>query len=165
MNYKTILSGLLGSALLMTATQLYAEAPAKKGDKPVYGEYRDWPILGVSHRTEKNSMRAIVGNDVAIKAARSGKFDPWPDGTIIGKLVWKERPHPQWPSAIVPGEFSGAEAMIKDSKKYAETGGWGFGHWEGDKLVMNDKEKSATCFACHTAAKDTDHMFTIPVLR
>ncbi|MGR8931989.1 MAG: cytochrome P460 family protein [Gammaproteobacteria bacterium] len=163
MNYKTISSGLIGATLLLSATELCAET-AKSG-KAVYGEYRDWPILGVSHRTEKNSMRAIVGNDVAIKAARSGNTNPWPDGTIIGKITWKERPHPKWPSAIVPGEFTGAEAMVKDSKKFKETAGWGFARWEGDKLVMNDKEKSDTCFACHTTAKDSDYMFTIPVLR
>lgn len=156
----------IGLLLLgMTTTLAFAEAPTAKNDKPVYGEYKDWRVIGVSHRTEKNTLRSIVGNDIAIEAARSGKIDPWPDGTVIGKLVWKERPHPKWPTAIVPGEFNGAEAMIKDSKKYAKTGGWGFAHWEGDKLVMNSKEKSDTCFACHTAAKDTDYMFTIPVLQ
>ncbi len=160
-----VMTGSLLATLVLATANVYAESPAPKPEKIVHGEYKDWRLLGVSHRTEKNSMRAIVGNDVAIEAARSGKFQPWPDGTVIGKIVWKERPHPQWPSAIVPGEFTGAEAMIKDSKKYAETGGWGFAHWEGEKLVMNDKEKSAKCFACHTAAKDTDHMFTIPALQ
>ncbi len=158
------MTGALLGALLLTLSNAYAETPAAKADKPVHGEYRDWRVLGVSHRTEKNTLRSIVGNDKAIEAARSGKIKPWPDGAVIGKIVWKERPHPNWPSAIVPGEFSAAEAMIKDSKKFAETGGWGFGHWEGDKLVMNSKEKSAECFACHTTVKDADYVFTIPAL-
>lgn len=163
MKFHIFTSGLLG-AVFLSLGNAYAEAPAAKADKPVHGEYRDWRVLGVSHRTEKNTLRAIVGNDAAIEAARAGKVNPWPDGAIIGKIIWKERPHPNWPSAIVPGEFSGAEAMIKDSKKFAETGGWGFGHWVGDKLVMHNKEKSAECFACHTTVKDADYVFTIPAL-
>lgn len=154
----------LAAVALLNLGNAYAETPVAKAEKPVHGEYRDWRVLGVSHRTEKNTLRAIVGNDKAIEAGRAGKINPWPDGAIIGKIVWKERPHPNWPSAIVPGEFAKAEAMIKDSKKFPETGGWGFGHWEGDKLVMNTKEQSAECFACHTAVKDADYVFTIPAL-
>ena len=148
----------------LTIATVQAEAPAA-AEKPVYGEYRDWRVLGVSHRLDKKFVRAIVGNDMAIDAARSGKTMPWPDGAIIAKLSWKEQTHPNWPQAIVPGEFVGAEAMIKDSKKFPETGGWGFGHWEGNTLVMNDKEKSATCFACHTPMKDHDYVYTAPVLQ
>ena len=156
---------LLASALAMTATQLHAEAPAAKADKPVHGEYKDWLTLSVSHRLDKKLVRSILGNDIAIKAARAGNTKPWPDGTIFAKVGWKEKVHPNWANAIVPGEFAGAEAMVKDSKKYAETGGWGFGHWEGEKLVMNDKEKSAPCFACHTTVKDADFVFTVPALQ
>jgi hypothetical protein len=155
--------------LLLTATALLtfnmAHAESTPADKPVYGEYRDWRVLGVSHRLDKKFVRSILGNDIAINAGRAGKTLPWPDGTIFAKLSWKEQVHPKWPQAIVPGEFAGAEAMVKDSKKFAETGGWGFGHWEGKNLVMNDKEKSATCFACHTTVKDNDYVFTAPVLQ
>jgi hypothetical protein len=148
----------------LTIATVGAEAPAA-AEKPIYGEYKDWRVLGVSHRLDKKFVRAILGNHVAIDAARSGKIMPWPDGVIIAKLSWKEQTHPNWPQAIVPGEFVGAEAMIKDSKKFPETGGWGFGHWEGNTLVMNDKEKSATCFACHTPMKDYDYVYTTPVLQ
>ena len=130
----------------------------------VHGEYKDWRVLGVSHRLDKKFVRSILGNDIAIAAARSGKTGPWPDGSIIAKLSWKEQTHANWPNAVVPGEFAGAEAMVKDSKKYAETGGWGFGHWEGTKLVMHDKEKSATCFACHSPMKASDYVYTQPQL-
>lgn len=158
---KTITAALLFTAAAFT-TASRAEAPAAK---PVHGEYKDWLTLSVSHRLEKQLMRTILGNDVAVKAARAGNTKPWPDGAIIAKVGWKEKKHPNWPQAVVPGEFAGAEAMIKDSKKYAETGGWGFGHWEGSKLVMNDKEKSATCFACHTPMKNNDYVYTAPVLQ
>lgn len=153
---------LLAAAAFTTATTLHAET---KAAKPVHGEYKDWLTLSVSHRLDKHLVRSILGNDVAIKAARAGNTKPWPDGTIFAKVGWKEKTDPNWPQAVVPGEFAGAEAMVKDSKKFAETGGWGFGHWEGDKLVMNDKEKSATCFACHTPMKDNDYVYTSPVLQ
>lgn len=67
---------LLAAATLTVSSALYAEAPTQKPAKPVHGEYKDWPVLGVSHRQEKTSVRAIVGNDVAIKAARNGKITP-----------------------------------------------------------------------------------------
>lgn len=151
-------------ASILTITTVQAENLAT-AEKPVHGEYKDWRVLGVSHRLDKKFVRAIIGNDVAINAARSGKTKPWPDGTIIAKLSWKEQIHPNWQQAIVPGKFVGAEAMLKDSKKFPETGGWGFGHWEGKSLVMNDKEKSATCFACHTPMKEHDYIYTAPALQ
>lgn len=58
-----------------------------------------------------------------------------------------------------------AAAMVKDSKKYSNTGGWGFGHWEGEKLVMNDKTQSTTCFACHAPMKNNDYVYTFPALQ
>ena len=133
--------------------------------KPEHGEYRDWRVLGVSLRHDKSSMRAIVGNDIAINAARAGKTKPWPDGSIIAKIKWAERKHPNWEQASVPGEFTAAEAMVKDSKKYAETGGWGFGIWEGKTLKMYDKAQSAPCFACHLPMKDSDYVYTLPNLQ
>jgi len=150
-------------ATILTSPSLFAETSLT--EKPVHGEYKDWRVLAVSHRLEKKFVRAIVGNDIAINAARAGKTKPWPDGAIIAKLSWKEKPHPSWPQAVIPGEFAGAEAMVKDSKKFQETGGWGFGHWEGQTLVMNEKEKSATCFACHSPMKDSDYVYTVPALQ
>ncbi len=157
-NY-TIGGCLLGTALLVLNTGYAETAPAGKTE---HGEYRDWRLLGVSLRHEKNSMRAIVGNDAAIQAARADKVNPWPDGAVIGKIKWGERKHPKWEQASVPAEFTAAEAMVKDGKKYAKTGGWGFGIWEGKVLKMLDQEKSAECFACHTLAKDSDYVFTLP---
>lgn len=163
MNKNTFSGLLLAATALLTVNAAFAEtAPAAK---PEHGEYRDWRLLGVSLRHDKNSMRAIVGNHVAIAAARAGKVKPWPDGSIIAKIKWGERKHPNWEQATVPGEFTAAEAMVKDSKKYAETGGWGFGIWEGKTLKMLDQEKSAPCFACHLPMKDSDYVYTLPNLQ
>ena len=142
-----------------------AQAETKAEAQPVYGDYKDWRVLGVSHRQEKKFVRAILGNTVAIHAGRAGKTQPWPDGSVIAKLSWHEKIHPNWPQAVVPGEFAGAEAMVKDSVKYRETGGWGFGHWEGQTLVMNNQEQTQTCFACHTVMKERDYVFTTPAFQ
>jgi len=150
----------LVSILLTVLPQVHADtAPSEKAE---HGDYIDWRVLGVSHRLDKKYVRSIVGNNAAIKAGRFGTTLPWPDGVIIAKVSWKEHMHSHWPQAVVTGEFAGAEAMVKDSKKYSETGGWGFGHWEGKTLLMNDKAQSATCFSCHTIMKDKDYVFTVP---
>jgi hypothetical protein len=49
--------------------------------------YKDWAVISATHRTDHKSIRIIVGNDIAIKAARSGQTNPWPDGSVIGKMV------------------------------------------------------------------------------
>ena len=162
--YKKYLLGIIALWACGGIAAAFAENPAATV-KPVHGAYRDWRVLGVSHRLDKKYVRAILGNDIAINAGRTAKTNPWPDGSIIAKLSWKEHSHERWPQAVIPGEFAGAEAMIKDSKKYPETGGWAFAHWEGGNLVINDQEKTATCFACHTIMKDRDYVFTEPALQ
>ncbi|WP_305907373.1 cytochrome P460 family protein [Methylomarinum sp. Ch1-1] len=153
----------LGIGAIFLASTVWAESEV--ANKPVHGEYKDWRLLSVSHRLEKKTLRAILGNDKAIEAARQGKTTPWPDGAILAKVVWKERQHPNWPQAIVPADFAAAEAMIKDSKKYASTGGWGFAHWQDNKLVMHDKETAAKCYACHVPMKDHDYVYTFNALQ
>lgn len=151
----------LMTVLLSFSTLTNAESSAANyAVKPVFGEYQDWSLLAVSHRLDKKTLRAILGNDAAIGAARHGHVNPWPDGTVLAKVVWKESVHPNWTQAIVPGAFEKAEAMVKDSKKYSSTGGWGFGFWEGKKLVMYDEAKAKECFACHTPMKQHDYVYT-----
>ena len=150
-------------ALISTTAQSETVKPAPNGIKiPQY--YKNWRLIGVSHREDNNSLRAILGNPVAIKAARTGKTDPWPDGTILAKLVWKDRQHPLWDKATVPGELVHSEFMIKDSSKYSATGGWGFARWKGMKQEPYGKDASFVqeCFGCHTPAKNTDYVFTMP---
>jgi hypothetical protein len=126
--------------------------------------YRDWPVISVSHRDDNNTLRAILGNHIAVKAARAGKTNPWPDGAILGKLVWKDTTHEKWQKAIVPGDFVHAEFMIKDSEKYTATGGWGFARWKGLDQMPYGKDASFVqeCFGCHTPVKDNDYVFTRP---
>jgi len=163
---KVTLGLFLSAASVCLSATVMAETKTTEGAaKPAHGEYIDWRLLSVSHREDKKTLRAILANDTAIAAARKDQTKPWPDGSVLAKVVWKESIHPNWSQAIVPGEFASAEAMIKDSKKYAGTGGWGFGHWEGNKLVMHEETKAKECFACHMPMKDNDYVYTFSALK
>ncbi len=127
--------------------------------------YKNWKLIGVSHRLDKGSLRSILGNATAIKAARSAKTAVWPDGAVLAKLVWKDRRHPDWDKAVVPGELQHVEFMIKDAKKYKKTGGWGYARWVGQALKpygANADGAEQECFVCHTAVKANDYVFTYP---
>ena len=139
-------------------------APAPNGIELPAG-YKDWRLISVAHRSDKPTMRAVLGNDIAIQAARSGKTNPWPDGAIIAKLVWKNAQHPNWAAATVPGDFVHAEFMLKDSKKYATTGGWGWARWTGmeQKPYGANADFTQECVACHQPMKNNDLVFTKPV--
>ena len=126
--------------------------------------YRDWRFISVAHEEGNlNSFAAVLGNDVAIKAYREGKL-PYPDGTIIAALHYSHAASDEnnkvfgRAQSFTPGVPTNIQFMVKDSKKYAATGGWGFGHFKdgkpGDEAFMN------TCFACHNQAKARDLVFT-----
>ena len=78
--------------------------------------WQNWASIAVSHRTDNNTIRVILGNDVAVKAARAGDTNPWPDGAILGKVVWKDTQLENWKTATVPGAFVHAEFMFRNAK-------------------------------------------------
>lgn len=121
--------------------------------------WQNWGTVAVSHRTDNNTIRTILGNDIAVKAARAGKTNPWPDGAILGKVVWKDTQLKDWSTATAPGKFIHAEFMFKDSKKYSGTYNWGWARWVG--LEQKPFEKGAqVCITCHTPVKKRDWVFT-----
>lgn len=125
--------------------------------------WQSWATIAVSHRTDNESVRVILGNDIAVKAAREGNTNPWPDGAILGKVVWKEKELEDWSPAIVPSEFVHAEFMFKDAKKYTETYGWGWARWVG----LDQKPFSGgmdVCTSCHTPVAKQDWVFTEPAI-
>ncbi|MBF0564968.1 MAG: cytochrome P460 family protein [Nitrospirae bacterium] len=126
--------------------------------------YRNWPVISVTHRVDNDSMRAILGNDVAREAIEKGTTKPWPDNATFVKVSWKAIKHENWNTAFVPGDFIQLEVMKKDSKKYAETGGWGFARWRGTDLKPYGKDATFVqeCFGCHTPVKDRDYVYTKP---
>jgi hypothetical protein len=136
---------------------------------PIFGielpaGYREWGLISVAREEGKlNDLRAILGNDVAIKAARQGKL-PYPDGTTIARLAWGYDPleesekafgHPQ--SFVARTPRNGVQFMVKDSKKYAATGGWGFAQFDDGKPAS--EAVNNTCFACHEIVRARDLVF------
>ena len=133
--------------------------------------YRDWRLIAVSRLTSAkgSQLRAESGNDIAIKAYREGKL-PFPEGAIIAAHHWKEVSSEEnnqvlakgFPGAgiqsFVPGTGVNMQFMVKDSKKYAATGGWGFGDFTNGK--PGNPKLMHTCFGCHEPARDHDFVFT-----
>jgi hypothetical protein len=126
--------------------------------------YRDWPVISVAYEGGNiNSLGVKLGNDVAIKAFREGKL-PFPDGTTIAAVHWAYSPSEEnnkifgRVQSFVPGPGTNVQVMIKDSKKYAATGGWGFGHFNKDGTLGSDALMK-TCFPCHARAS-RDFVFT-----
>ena len=127
--------------------------------------YRDWRLISVAHEEgDLHSFAAVLGNDVAIKAYREGKV-LFPDGTLIAALHYRHVPSEEnnkvfgRDQSFVPGLPTNIQFMIKDSKKYAATGGWGFGHFQDGK-PSTDETMMKTCFACHQQMKARDLVFT-----
>lgn len=142
-----------------------ADVPPAPNGITLPAGYKDWRVISTSKRSDNNTLRVILGNDVAIKAAREGKTNPWPNGAMLAKVGWKDATHEVWKAATVPGDFVQAEFMVKDSAKYAATGGWGFARWVGmdQKPYGKDASFVQECFGCHTPMKDNDWVFTHPV--
>jgi hypothetical protein len=143
---------------------------ADDGSAPIFGiklpdGYRDWRLISVAHEEGKlNDLRAILGNDVAIEAFREGKR-PFPDGTIIARLAWSYDPlaesaqaFGQAQSFVAGAPKNGVQFMVKDSSKYASTGGWGFAHFDDGKPA--DEAMHKACFSCHEVVEDRDFVFT-----
>ena len=136
---------------------------------PIFGVkippgYRDWRLISVAHEEGNlNDLRAILGNDVAIKASRGGKL-PYPDGTIIARLAWSydplaesEKAFGRHQSFVAGPPKNGVQFMVKDSRKYASTGGWGFAHFDDGKPASEAVHN--TCFSCHAIVKARDFVF------
>jgi hypothetical protein len=128
-------------------------------------DYKQWSPIGVSHRTDKHSLRLILANPIAKKAIEMGKTNPWPNGSMIGKIVWKDSRHKDWKSATVPGRLIHTEFMLKDAIKYKKTGGWGFARWLGNnQKPFGNTSSEHECYSCHLNAKNTDIVFTRPIV-
>ncbi len=126
--------------------------------------YRDWQWISSAHEAGNlNSLGAVLGNDIAIKAYREGKL-PFPDGTIIAALHYRHVASEEnnkvfgQAQSFVPGTPTNIQFMVKDSTKYAATGGWGFGHFADGK--PGDVAFMKSCFPCHEKTKATDLLFT-----
>jgi hypothetical protein len=148
-------------------------ASSTSNASPIYGVtippgFRDWKLIAVDQLVigKVDQLRAQLGNEIAIKAFKDGKV-PFPDGTIIAALHWT-RVLSEDNNKVLNGPFPGAQSfvigsavnvqfMVKDSKKYASTGGWGFADFKDGK--PGDEALHKACFPCHEPAKAHDFVF------
>src|ERR1700723_3891015 len=160
------------SAMTLAALVTYLAAAAEHADgeaAPIFGikifaGYRDWKLISVAHEAGNlNDIRAVLGNDIAIKSYREGR-QSFPDGAIIARLAWNyvasEENNKVFgrDQSFVAGAPINVQFMVEDAKKYAATGGWGFAQFNDGK--PDAKAPLNTCFACHVPARARDFVFT-----
>jgi len=134
--------------------------------------YEAWEAIAIS-RNEK-ALAMTLGNPAMIAAYRAGfpgNGKPVPDGAKMAKVHWVPKQNEFFPDATVPGTLLNIDFMVKDSKRFADSGGWGYAVFEydapsdtfkpGTSASKPPQNNDAKCgFACHTVAKDRDYVFT-----
>jgi hypothetical protein len=175
MSIQTVLSVVV--ALLLVAFGRIALATQDKYSVQVPGGlslsecrgYEDWADVAVSHPADK--INVIVANQVMIEAYRAGipgNGKPFPDGAKVVKIHWKPEKSAEAPFPVaVPGTLIGLGCMVRDSKRFADSGNWGWAQFDydaaSDTFTPNTSLQSndAKCgFACHTIVKAKDYVFT-----
>lgn len=158
-------AGTIGAMALRTGHANQELAPTFVTQIP--DGYRDWKLVSVAHEEGNlNDIRAILGNDLAIATYREGKL-PFPEGAIIGRIAWKYVPSEEnnkvfgRQQSFIAGDPPPwyLQFMVKDSKKYAATGGWGYAQFDKDGKPAPEADLKK-CFPCHQAIKDRDFVFT-----
>ena len=156
------------------AAEQYAKWIAT-GDRPASGvqdapngiaflpDYKNWQTVSTTDRFDNNTLRVILGNDVATKAIAGNHINPWPDGTVFAKVAWQQQPNAD--GMVRSGAFVQVEFMIRDSRKYAATKGWGWARWRGGGLTPYGKDAGFTseCIGCHAPLRQNDYVFTYPL--
>jgi hypothetical protein len=162
---SVVLVALVG--VLGYASRAFGDADGEAA--PIYGikippGFRDWTVISVAHEAgNNNDLRAVLGNGLAIKAYREGKL-PFPDGAIIARLAWSYVSSEEndkvfgRAQSFVAGSPINLQLSVKDSKKYASTGGWGYAQFKDGKPASEAIHE--TCAPCHQPAKARDFVYT-----
>ena len=134
--------------------------------------YEAWQVVSLSHHG--NLLAATLANPVMINAylaGAPGNGKPFPDGARLAKIHWNAKKLETFPTALVPGTLHDVDFMVKDSKRFADSGGWGYAAFEYDASsntfrpgTLADKPPQANdarCgYACHSIVKARDYVFT-----
>ena len=134
--------------------------------------YEDWQVVSISQ--DGNLIAAILANPVMIDAYRAGvpgNGKKFPDGAKMAKIHWNPKKMETFPAATVPGTLHDVDFMVKDSKRFADSGGWGWAVFKYDAAsdtftpgTLADKPPQANdarCgYACHTIVAKKDYVFT-----
>jgi hypothetical protein len=129
--------------------------------------YERWQVVAVSQAESLNLIEVIVANPVMIEAYQAGipgNGKPFPDGAKMAKIHWNAIKSPEAPApTIVPGTLHDIDLMVRDSKRFANTGSWGYAEFDYDASSDTFKPlgKGADCgYACHTIVAKKDYVFT-----
>ena len=159
-----VLAGVVAGTSPSSGQADEAAAAISEGKLPT--GYRDWRLISVAREEGTlDDIRAVLGNDIAIKAYRE-RQPPFPEGTIIARLAWSydasdenNKTFGKAQSFVAGHPKNGVQFMVKDSKKYASTGGWKYAQFDDGK-PLTDNAMLQKCFDCHEAIKDRDYVFT-----
>jgi hypothetical protein len=136
--------------------------------------YEGWQVISVSYNGGR--LAVILGNPAminAFKAGIPGNGKPFPDGAKMAKIHWDPTKNEFAPGPpLVPNTLHDIDFMVKDSKRFADSGGWGYGEFEydaptaafrpGTSADQPPQANDAKCgFACHTIAAKQDYVFTV----
>jgi len=164
--------GVLGGSAISGPDKYTVKVPGGLAFSDFRG-YEDWPVIAISQNG--GVIAAILGNPVMIgayKAGVPGNGQPFPDGSKMAKIHWIPRKNEKAPGPpTVPGALANVDFMMKDSKRFADSGGWGWAAFEydaasgafrpGNTTDKPPQAHDAKCgFACHTIAKNRDYVFT-----
>ena len=134
--------------------------------------YEGWQLVSVS--MDGDLLATILANPVMIDAYRAGvpaNGKPFPEGSKMAKIHWSPKKLETFPAATVPGTLHDVDFMVKDSKRFADSGGWGYAVFDydaksdtftpGTLAGKPPQGNDAKCgFACHTVVKTRDYVFT-----
>jgi len=125
-------------------------------------DYKNWEVIAATTRFENGTMRIIYGNDIAVNAIEQGEIDPWPQGSVIVKVVWNMIEDKD--GNIRAGSFNNTQWMVKNDQQFPDTKGWGFARFNGINLLPYGKTASfgKACFNCHKLVKETGYVFDLP---
>jgi len=165
------LGGLVMSAQDSAASKYAVRVPGGLALSEFRG-YETWQTIAISRND--SVMAVILGNPAMLDAYRAGipaNGKPLPDGARMAKVHWKPKPNQFFPDSTVPGDLVNVDFMLKDSARFADSGGWGYAVFDynaasdtftpGTTAGTPPQGNDAKCgFACHTRAKARDYVFT-----
>lgn len=135
--------------------------------------YETWQDVAVSQTDD--GIKAILGNPVMINAYKEGipgNGQPFPDGSVTVKIQWSKVKNPVSPYFVmVPDALKSVSFILKDSKRFPETSGWGYAQFLYDaasgtfKPYGSDSSFGNVCYKCHTIVKTKDYIFTAYPMR
>jgi Cytochrome P460 len=166
----TVLVSALGGSAVSAQDKYTVKVPGGIGFAEFRG-YESWQFVSLS---TGDLVAAILANPIMIKAFQSGipgNGKPFPDGSKMAKIHWTPKKLETFASATVPGALHDVDFMVKDSKRFADSGGWGWGAFKYDSTSRSftpattadapPQANDAKCgLGCHTIVKTRDYVFT-----